>query len=487
MRITFWGATETVTGSRFIVEAGGRLVLVDCGLFQGIKRIRQRNWEPFPVDPSTIDAVLLTHAHIDHSGYLPALVRDGFKGDIWCTEPTAALCRIMLLDAAHLQEEEARYANQRKSSRHHPALPLYTTPDAERSLRQLRPHTWHDSFRPIPELEVRFTPVGHILGAASIWLTDGTTSVAFTGDVGRPVDPVMHGPEPLLAADHVVTESTYGNRAHPANDPRDELAAITNRTLQRGGALLVPVFAVGRAQTVLHLLAELRAEGRIPYVPTYLNSPMAVDATELFCRYAGEHRLTDAQCRAMCQGVTFVRTAEESKQVTPLGGPMIALSASGMASGGRVLHHLERLAPDHRNTILLVGYQAAGTRGEALLAGAREVKIFGEYVPVRAEVARMDTLSAHADGGELVSWLGDGHAPPRGASIVHGEAAAADTFRRTLRDTLGWEADVAQYGEAVDLVETAPSNQRLMVFDEVAASAARITLMHRSGSAIGRS
>ena len=459
MRITFWGATETVTGSRFIVEVGDKRVLVDCGLFQGIKRIRQRNWERFPVDPSTIDAVLLTHAHIDHSGYLPALVRDGFRGDIWCTDATAALCRIMLLDAAHLQEEEARVANQRKSSRHHPALALYTTEDAERSLNHLHPQAPHEVFSPVSGLDARFTPVGHILGAASIWLTDGVTSAAFTGDVGRPVDPVMRAPEPLVAADHVITESTYGNRLHATTHPADELAAIANRTLSRGGALLIPVFAVGRAQTVLHLLATLRAEKRIPYVPTYLNSPMAVDATELFCRFAGEHRLTDAQCRAMCEGVTFVRTVEESKQVTPLGGPMIALSASGMASGGRVLHHLERLAPDHRNTILLVGYQAAGTRGEALLAGAREIKIFGEYVPVRAEVARIDTLSAHADADELLDWLAACPQPHAGASVVHGEASAADAFRRVLRDRLGWEAAVPVYGENVDLSAAARSRR----------------------------
>lgn len=451
MRITFWGAAGTVTGSRFVVDAAGARVLVDCGLFQGIKPIRERNWQPFPVAPASLDAVVLTHAHIDHSGYLPALVRDGFRGDIWCTPSTGALCRIMLPDAAHLQEEDARHANLVRSSRHHPALPLYTTADADTALRHLHPQPFNERFSPVPGLEVQFSPVGHILGAACVRLGDGTTSVTFTGDVGRPVDPVMLPPAPPLPADYLVTESTYGNRRHPAADPSDELADIVNTTLQRGGAVLIPVFAVGRAQTVLHLLSRLRAEGRIPPVPTYLNSPMAVDATELFCAHPGEHRLSEAECKAMCTDVEFVRTAEESKRITPLGGPMIVLSASGMASGGRILHHLERLAPDHRNTILLVGYQAAGTRGEAMLAGADRIKIFGSYVPVRAKVASIDTLSAHADAGELTAWLGSCPTPPRRSSIVHGEPSASDALRRSLRDDLGWVTHVPAHGEAVEL------------------------------------
>ena len=455
MRITFWGAAGTVTGSRFIVDAGGRRLLVDCGLFQGIKPIRRRNWEPFPVDPASIDTVLLTHAHIDHTGYLPALVRDGFRGDVWCTPATADLCRIVLPDSAHLQEEEARYANKRGSSRHHPALPLYTTEDAERALRSLRTQPYGESVSPVRGIEVTFSPVGHILGAASVRVADDDTSVLFTGDVGRPVDPVMLPPAPPLAADHVVTESTYGNRIHEPGDPADDLADAVVRTMGRGGTLLVPVFAVGRAQNMLHLLAELRRAGRIPEVPTYVNSPMAVDATELFCRYEGEHRLSADECVAMCKDVTFVRTAEESKRLTPLGGPMIVLSASGMLSGGRVLHHLETVAPDHRSTILLVGYQAAGTRGEALLAGARRVKVFGSYVPVRAEVVRVDSLSAHADSNELTAWLGSGDLSPSSTHIVHGEPSAADAFRRSLHDDLGWQTEVPEHGEAVSIARPA--------------------------------
>lgn len=450
MRITFWGAAGTVTGSRFLVDTAGRRLLVDCGMFQGIKPIRQRNWEPFPVDPASIDAVALTHAHIDHTGYLPALVRDGFRGEIWCTPATAELGRILLPDAAHLQEEDARHANQRGSSRHRPALPLYTTADADEALRHLRPQPIDATFAPVPGVEMSFSPVGHILGAACVRLSDGTTSVVFTGDVGRPVDPVMRPPAPRPSADYVVTESTYGNRTHATTDPADELAAVVTRTLRRGGALLIPVFAVGRAQTVLHLLSTLRDDGRIPEVPTYLNSPMAVDATELFCAHQSEHRLTTEECKAMCAGVEYVRTAEESKRISPLGGPMIVLAASGMASGGRVLHHLETLAPDHRNTVLFVGYQAAGTRGEAMLAGANRIKLFGSYVPVRAEIARIDGLSAHADADELTTWLGSASSP-KSAYIVHGEPAAADALRRSLHDDLGWDTHVPGHGEAVEL------------------------------------
>jgi len=451
MRLTFWGAAGTVTGSRFVLDAAGHRILVDCGLFQGIKPIRQRNWSPFPVDPSSLDAVVVTHAHIDHTGYLPALVRDGFRGDIWTTPATADLSRILLPDAAHLQEEDARHANKRRSSRHRPAFPLYTSDDAERALHRLRTVGYATGFEPVPGVTVSFSPVGHILGAACVRIDDGDTSVLFTGDVGRPVDPVMRPPAPIPTADYVVTESTYGNRTHADTDPAEELAEIANRTLGRGGALLIPVFAVGRAQTVLHLLAQLRRAGRIPEVPVYLNSPMAVNATDLFCTRLEDHKLTVEECHQMCDGVQFVRTVEESKKVTPLGGPMIALSASGMASGGRVLHHLERLAPDHRNTILFVGYQAAGTRGQAMLAGAPRIKIFGSYTPVRAEIASIDGLSAHADSDELTAWLAATPAQPAAAFIVHGEPAAADALRRTLRDDLAWDTQVPEHGDTVDL------------------------------------
>lgn len=453
MTITFWGAAETVTGSRFVCESAGHRLLVDCGLFQGIKRLRELNWSPFPVDPGSIEAVVLSHAHIDHSGYLPALVRDGFSGDIWCTPGTAALARVLLLDSAHLHEEDARFANKRRSSRHKPALPLYTTHDAERCLEHLHPVPAGTAFTPVPGIEALFTPNGHILGSASVHLDDGRTSVSFTGDVGRPSDPIMRPPEPLPAADHVVTESTYGNRSHGDADTSAELEAAVTRTMQRGGVLLLPVFAVGRAQAVLHLLTELRLAGRIPEVPTYLNSPMAVEATDLFLELRDEHRLSEEQCHRMRAGAKFVRTVEESKELNTMHGPMIVLAASGMATGGRVLHHLEQLLPDERNTVLFTGYQAVGTRGDLMVHGATQIKIWGRYTPVRAEVQQIDSLSAHADADELIAWLSQTPVPRWGASIVHGEAAAADALRLRLRDELHWDAHVPAYHGRVHLAD----------------------------------
>lgn len=345
---------------------------------------------------------------------------------------------------------DARYANRRKSSRHQPAVPLYTSEDAQQALKAFRPQPFSEPFEPVSGVEVLFSPVGHILGAAAVGVADENTSVLFTGDVGRPVDPVMKAPAPL--ADHVVTESTYGDRIHEQSDPSDGLADVVVRTMERGGTLLIPVFAVGRAQTALHLLSELTSSGRIPSFPIYVNSPMAASVTDLFCDHIDEHRLTVQQCEAMCEDVVFVRSVEESKQLTSRSGPMIVLSASGMLTGGRVLHHLQQVAPDDRSTVLLVGYQAAGTRGQALLAGANKVKVYGTYVPVRAEVATIDGLSAHADAEELTDWFRSSELAPRTTHIVHGEPASADALRRSLRDDLGWSTNVPAHGDAVELV-----------------------------------
>lgn len=455
LRVTFWGAAEAVTGSRFLVESAGARVLVDCGLFQGVKRLREQNWDPFPVDPASIDAVVLTHAHIDHSGYLPKLVRDGFRGRIWCTPSTAALARILLPDAAHLQEEDARFANKRRSTRHSPALPLFTQEDAARALELLHPRPCGEHFEPASGMTARFSPAGHILGAASAWLSNGSASVLFSGDLGRSADPIMCAPAAPLDADHIIVESTYGDRLHPDDDAMDQLAEVISTTSRRGGIVLVPVFAVGRAQTVLHLLALLRKSGRIPDVPTYLNSPMAVTATELFLRSGGEHRLSEAEVTAMAHGVELVRTVEESKQLTARRGPMIVLSASGMLTGGRVLHHLFQVAPDHRNTIVLAGYQAAGTRGEALLHGASTLRVFGDDIRVRARVVQLDSLSAHADADELINWLGAAPRAPHAVSVVHGEAGAADALRRRIRHQLGWPAAVPGHGTSVTVTARA--------------------------------
>jgi metallo-beta-lactamase family protein len=378
-------------------------------------------------------------------------VRNGFRGHIWSTPATTALARILLPDTAHLQEEDARYANKRRSSRHQPALPLFTQEDAKRALALLRDRPVGKAFAVAKGIEARFSPAGHILGAASVWLTDGTKSVLFSGDLGRSDDPVMLPPAPPLPADHIVIESTYGDRAHPDTDPASSLANAVNTTVSRGGIVLIPVFAVGRAQTVLHLLADLRRDGRIPRVPTFLNSPMAVNATQLFLDSNAEHRLDARQLAELSAGVEMVRSVEDSKTLTTRREPMIVLSASGMLAGGRVLHHLFQVAPDHRNTIVLAGFQAAGTRGEALLHGAASLRVFGEDVPVRARVVPIDSLSAHADADELIAWLAAAPKRPGAVSVVHGEAGAADTLRRRIRHELGWPASVPRVGDSVEV------------------------------------
>ncbi len=454
MKLTFLGGAETVTGSRFLIDTDGTRVLVDCGLFQGLKRLREHNWEPFVVPASSIDTVVLTHAHLDHTGYLPRLAREGFDGRVWCTRATAALTSILLRDAARIQEEDARVANKRGSSKHHPALPLFTADDAERALELLRPVPFESDIEISPTVTASFHRAGHILGAASVRLATSRRSILFSGDLGRSDDPVMRPPAAPATADHIVVESTYGNRLHSKEDAAEMLATAIGSTARRDGIILIPAFAVGRAQTILHLLARLRAAGRIPQLPTYLNSPMAVDATELFLRSPDEHRLDAAEVAAMSAGVEFVRTVDESKRLTARRGPMIVLSASGMLSGGRVLHHLFQVAPNHRNTIILVGFQAAGTRGESLLNGASSLRVFGQDVPVRARVLHLDSLSAHADADGLVEWLRAAPAPPTRVSVVHGEPAAAEALRRRIHLELGWDCHVPALMSSVNLASS---------------------------------
>lgn len=446
MYLQFLGATETVTGSKYLVEAEGRRILVDCGLFQGLKRLRLRNREPLPVDPRSIEAVLLTHAHIDHTGYLPVLVRDGFRGPVFCTAATQDLCRILLPDAARLQEEEAEYANRRGFSKHRPALPLYTSEDADAALELLRPVDYGYPVEPAPGFTAVWGRAGHILGAAWIRLqTPGGPAILFSGDIGRPGDPLVRPPEPPPEADLLLLESTYGDRLHGPGDPAEELAAHITRTAARGGVVVIPAFAVGRAQTLLHLLARLAESGNIPRIPVFLDSPMARDATDLLALHRGEHRLTEADLRAMKALVQVANSVEESKAISARNGPMVVVSAGGMATGGRVLHHLRTFAPDHRNLVLFSGFQAAGTRGASLVGGEGEVRIHGTWVPVRAEVAVMDTLSAHADYRELLDWVGRMPRPPAHTFLTHGEAAAADALRRRMEAELGWSASVPGY------------------------------------------
>jgi metallo-beta-lactamase family protein len=451
MTIQFLGATGTVTGSKYLVQAAGKQILVDCGLFQGYKQLRLRNWARLAVDPKTIDAVVLTHAHLDHSGYLPLLVKNGYKGPVFCTAATADLCGILLPDSGHLQEEDARYANRRGFSKHHPALPLYTQDDAKRCLSQLKPVEFDRSANIKPGIDIRLLQGGHILGAAMVEMRCERRAVLFSGDLGRPNDLVMKPPARVEHVDYLVIESTYGNRRHDVNDPLEVLADVITRTAARQGVVIIPAFAVGRAQTLLYAIHLLKIARRIPDVPVYLNSPMAVDATQIYHRHRTEHRLTVEQCKAMCTAAKFVNSVEESKGLNNRRGPMILISASGMVTGGRVLHHLKAFAPDPRNTIMLSGFQSGGTRGAAIAAGAETVKIHGEHVPIRAEVATLSNLSAHADYIETLVWLGQFSRPPRQTYITHGEPAAADALRRSIEEKLKWQCYVPEYLERASL------------------------------------
>lgn len=449
--LQFLGAAGTVTGSRYLVEANGHRVLVDCGLFQGYKQLRERNWAPFPVEPASIDAVVLTHAHLDHSGYLPALVRQGFRGRIHCTEGSAALCGLLLPDSGHLLEEEAKYAARKGYSKHKEPLPLYTQRDAELSLRQLQGHDYERDIQVVPGIQARFHPAGHILGAAHVSLDVHGQRLHFSGDLGRQHESLMNPPAPLPACDVLVCESTYGNRAHVALDQEAELAPIVRRVAARGGVIVIPAFAVGRAQALMLHLARLRHRGEIPAVPVYLNSPMAVDATRLYHAHHAEHHVSDEDCRRMFDLATFVNSVEESKALNRRRGPMIIISASGMATGGRVLHHLEAFGPDDRNAILLSGYQAGGTRGAALAGGARTLRMFGREVPIRAEVVQLQGFSGHADAAELLAWMRTAPSAPRMVYVTHGEPDAADALRGRIEHELGWHARAPEHLERVTL------------------------------------
>lgn len=455
--LQFLGAAGTVTGSRYLLDASGRRILVDCGLFQGYKQLRDRNRAPFPVSPAAIDAVVLTHAHLDHSGFLPALVRDGFRGPVHCTHATRELCGLLLPDSAHLLEEEAKYAKQKGFSRHADPKPLYTARDAEAALERLTPHPFDQDIDLRSGMRARFIPVGHLLGAAQVHVAFDETTVHFSGDVGRPHDVMMRPPQPFTGADVLVCESTYGNRRHPRIEPDAELATVIRRVAARGGVMVVPAFAIGRAQGVLLQIARLRTRGEIPGVPVFLNSPMAIDATDIYRRHRSEHTASDAECRAMYEIATMVRTAEESKALNRRRGPMIILSASGMLTGGRVLHHLEAFGGDARNAIVLSGFQAGGTRGAALLAGADHLRLFGRDFRIAAEVIALESYSGHADGDELLDWMRRAERAPRMTYVTHGEPDAADTLRARIKRELGWRARVPEQLETVSL---APQGNR---------------------------
>ncbi|MFT5718607.1 MAG: metallo-beta-lactamase family protein [Oleiphilaceae bacterium] len=451
MKIKFLGGAGTVTGSKYLLTIDDKKILVDCGLYQGVKNLRTKNWQKFPVDPSTIDAILLTHAHIDHSGYIPALMKGGFKGPIFSTSATLDLCSVLLPDSGYLQEEDARYANRKHFTKHSPAQPLYTEEDARKSLGLFKPVSTNKSIEISPGITAKFTPVGHILGACAIRVTAKGKAITFSGDVGRSDDLVMQPPQILDQTDYLIVESTYGNRLHSKLDAFEYFEDIINKTNKRNGIVLMPSFAVGRTQINLHIIQILKNENRIPNLPIFLNSPMAITATEIFCRHNKEHKLTAEQCSIIDQGTQYVRTAEESIELNNSQYPSVIISASGMASGGRVLHHLKSLVTHSQNSIVFIGFQAPGTRGDAMVNGASEIKIHGDYYPIKAEVHHNDSLSAHGDYAEIIAWLDHSNISPSKVFVTHGERSSADSMRLKLKDKFSWNVTVPELNDEFEL------------------------------------
>lgn len=445
MKLTFLGATKTVTGSKYLIESKGKRYLIDCGLFQGYKELRLRNWDKFPVDPASIEAMILTHAHIDHSGYIPRLVSEGFKGKIYCTPATHDLCKILLMDSAHLQEEDARRANRYHYTKHKPALPLYTKKDAISALQRFKSVDFNKTHILDSNLKFTFSQAGHILGAAFITLTNDDKTILFSGDLGRSHDPVVKAPENPKHTDYLVVESTYGNRLHEEFDPLDEIKKVIISTSSKGGSILIPAFAVGRTQSILYYLNQLKQSKLIPDLPVYVDSPMATSATELFCKYNNELRISQSTCHQVCDSATFVRDVKDSKALNSLAFPSIIISASGMATGGRVLHHLKHFLPHHENTILFTGFQAGGTRGDRLVSGEKEIKIHGKMFPVRARIENLTNTSAHADYSEILGWLEKFPTSPKKVFITHGEAESAASLKEKIEKKFGWKTIVPDY------------------------------------------
>ncbi|TVP52454.1 MAG: MBL fold metallo-hydrolase [Halomonadaceae bacterium] len=445
MRVTFMGGTETVTGSRFLVESENARILVDCGLFQGYKWLRERNWQAPLFDIDGIDAVVLSHAHLDHSGYIPRLYHLGYRGPVYCQHATLDLCGLLLPDSGFIQEEDARFFHRHHLSKHAKPEPLYDRETAEKSLTLFKSVDFGEVFT-VGDMKIHIQPVGHLLGAGSVIIEADGKRIGFSGDVGRQDDLFMYPPKPLPELDLLVLESTYGNRRHETGDPWEQLAMVVNETAAKGGVLLVPSFTVGRAQLMQHMLVTLMAEKRIPQLSIFLDSPMAIDASHIYKRHASQHRLSEGQCQWMCQGVTYTRGVEESRALEEIRYPHIIIAGSGMLTGGRILHHMKRLMANHRTTLLFTGFQAGGTRGSHLVNGAESVKIHGEYIPCKARVAVLDGLSGHGDYLEIADWLKQSALKPgTRIQLVHGEPEASDAMRLYLKDHTSYEVSVAQY------------------------------------------
>jgi len=459
-KLSFYGATGTVTGSRFLLEVDNQRILVDCGLFQGRKQNRLRNWESFPVAPDSIDRVFLTHAHIDHTGYLPRFCNSGFKGPVHCTHATSDLCDILLRDSAKIQMEDARWANKRGYTKHRPALPLYTIEDAERALQQFESLNYGESLY-LSNLRVKFKDAGHILGSAFVEIrTDGTgdsKKILFSGDLGRPDRPILRDPMQAFNVDYLVLESTYGDRLHKAASPEAELAKVINQSMGRGGVLLIPAFAVGRTQQILFVLRELEEAGEIPPLKVFVDSPMAVDTTGVFERRKGDYDLSskilELNGKRILQPkkLTLTRDRKQSKKIDQIKSGAIIISASGMLTGGRILHHLTRRLPKKENTILFIGYQAEGTRGRALLEGSQKLKIHGEDIAVNAHVEQVSGYSGHADYNEILAWLMGFNRKPKKTFLVHGERDSSQALAKKIRNRLGWKVEIPEFGQNFDL------------------------------------
>jgi metallo-beta-lactamase family protein len=459
-KLTFLGAAGTVTGSKYLVEAEGKRLLVDCGLFQGLKELRLRNWNPLPEKPVTFDWCLLTHAHLDHTGYLPRLVHDGFHGPIYADAATIELCTILLADSAHLQEEDADKAERGGYSKHAKPLPLYTREDVAPVLKAMREIPRSAPFTISPQFSVKPHDAGHIVGSSSLELTitenGKKTVVLFSGDVGRYNQSILKDPEAPPACDVLLCESTYGDREHPAGLPEDALAEVITRVAKRGGQIVIPAFAVDRTQTLLYLIQKLESTNRIPHLPVYMDSPMAISVTDIYLRHHEDHgagfTADEKNGNPLdAHNVNYMRTVDDSKKINNVKTPAIIISASGMATGGRVLHHIARLAPDSKNAILLAGFQAEGTRGRALEDGAKTLRIHGVDVPILAEVINLRQFSAHAGQSELMRWLSGISNPPRLTYLTHGEPDASAALKAKIEATCKWKVALPRYLQTVDL------------------------------------